>query len=434
MTDENAIQSGLTQSLLPNWDTDHGSFNFGDLLILIFDGILLLYTGWRSFDLLSGTVPNGWEIMAFIGLLALDFGAVIWSYIWIFNSTTDWQDRIAMIFFVVDMTGVALTSITDSLLYGDNEGVVFTMLEPIAMLLIPIIIFGNVIAGIVYHFASDETRIRRSTRRMKANARREEQRQTDEELQLAYAQQSLLRRQAELPRKVALANLKIAQDQIEKGAMQILLGTGDVERGSGQQGHHLTSFPSVDVSNLAAKGNGAESVTDMEKALAELQVAGADGASLPIDTTLLPAGGGIGAGSGNGAKPDGASVPPFYDVPTYHPELSFDAAPKTEAYAVYFRTNSPNNVVSIKTDGTGFKVAHPIEGLRFITPSPIKKEIVWEIKDKLTPRGFGKGDPAQGYRVNQQGEPDRFLEIADWSVVALQPDDNINPTEAGAES
>ncbi len=231
----NTTGAGLTESLLPDWNTDHGSFNFGDLLILLFDGILLMYTGWRSFDLLSGTVPTGWEIMAFIGLLALDIGAVLWSYIWIFNSSTDWQDRIAMIFFVVDMSGVALTSITDSLLYGDKDGVIFTMLEPVAMIIIPIIIFSNVIAGIVYHFTSDNTRARRNQRKMEGKAKREAQRQQDEELQLHYAQQSLLRRQAELPRKIALANLKIAQDQLEKRAMQTLFGNGDVARGTGTQ-------------------------------------------------------------------------------------------------------------------------------------------------------------------------------------------------------
>ena len=196
--DEQTTSGGLTESLLPNWNTDHGSFNFGDLLILLFDGILLMYTGWRSFDLLSGTVPTGWEIMAFIGLLALDIGAVLWSYIWIFNSSTDWQDRIAMIFFVIDMSGVALTSITDSLMYGDEEGVILAMLEPITMIIIPIIIIANVIAGIVYHLTSDDTRSRRNQRKMEGRANREKQRQQDEELQLHYAQQSLLRRQAEL--------------------------------------------------------------------------------------------------------------------------------------------------------------------------------------------------------------------------------------------
>ena len=271
--------AGLTQSLLPDWNTDHGGFNFGDLLILLFDGILLIYTGWRSFDLLSGTVPSGWEVMAFIGLLALDIGAVIWSYIWIFNSTTKWQDRIAMIFFVIDMSGVALTSITDSLLYGDSDGVMLAMLEPMTMVIIPIIIIANVVAGIVYHFTSAETRARRTQRQLEARARDEEQRQNDEELQLHYAQQSLLRRQAELPRKIALANLKIAQDQLEKEAMQALFGNGDVERAMGGdigvQAQTAAPSASANLANIQAQ----------LKALQSLGVQMPATAGVPISTS-----------------------------------------------------------------------------------------------------------------------------------------------------
>lgn len=106
-------------------------------------------------------------------------------------------------------------------------------------------------------------------------------------------------------------------------------------------------------------------------------------------------------------------------------------AAATEAYTVYFRTNSPYKVVSIKTDGTDFKVAHPIEDLRFVTANPLAREIVWEIKDKLTPRGYGKGKLPQGYRVSEGNEPDRFLEITDWEVVSLQPGGRLNPSVAG---
>ncbi len=320
----NTTGAGLTQSLLPDWNTDHGGFNFGDLLILLFDGILLIYTGWRSFDLLSGTVPAGWEVMAFIGLLALDIGAVIWSYIWIFNSTTKWQDRIAMIFFVIDMSGVALTSITDSLMYGDEEGVMLAMLEPMTMVIIPVIIIANVIAGIVYHFTSAETRARRTQRQLEAKARDEEQRQNDEELQLHYAQQSLLRRQAELPRKIALANLKIAQDQLERDAMQALFGNGDVERAMG--------------GNIGTQPQASTNLADIQAQLKALQSLGVQmpatanaGTSTPVnDEAENHLGGKLNPANwnlfgNNGADPSG-STPPVDSVkkdkappPNYHP-------------------------------------------------------------------------------------------------------------------
>ena len=375
--DEQTTSGGLTESLLPNWNTDHGSFNFGDLLILLFDGILLMYTGWRSFDLLSGTVPTGWEIMAFIGLLALDIGAVLWSYIWIFNSSTDWQDRIAMIFFVIDMSGVALTSITDSLMYGDEEGVILAMLEPITMIIIPIIIIANVIAGIVYHLTSDDTRSRRNQRKMEGRANREKQRQQDEELQLHYAQQSLLRRQAELPRKVALAKLKIAQDQLEKDAMQALFGNGDVERAMG--GSLGTSHPSADTS-----------LADAQEALQALGIAD--------DGTL-------------------------------------EDAIAEKAYPIYMKTNCPFSFVKIKTDGTGFKVVTHETGLQFLHRNPLSQKARYIVENELTPK-ISKPDQngyqiPQGYRTlsylghmndeNFTGE--EFLRIPDWNApVAIKQD------------
>jgi hypothetical protein len=380
--------AGLTQSLLPDWNTDHGGFNFGDLLILLFDGILLIYTGWRSFDLLSGTVPAGWEVMAFIGLLALDIGAVIWSYIWIFNSTTPWQDRIAMIFFVIDMSGVALTSITDSLLYGDEESVMLAMIEPITMVVIPLIIISNVIAGIVYHFTSAETRARRTKRQLEAKAQDESQRQQDEELQLHYAQQSLLRRQAELPRKIALANLKIAQDQLEKDAMQALFGNGDVERGMG--GNIGVNSPSANTG-----------LADTQAQLLALQ-------SMGVNTS----------------------------------ETTGDAVADT-AYPVYLKTNCPFSFAKIKTDGTGFEVVTHVVGLQFLHANPLSQKVRYIVENELTPkipeRDENGNQTPQGHRTlayfsninNKDFTGEKFLRIPDWNAPVAYLSD---PPEAGVLS
>jgi len=342
------------------------------LLILLFDGILLIYTGWRSFDLLSGTVPSGWEVMAFIGLLALDIGAVLWSYIWMFNSTTEWQDRIAMIFFVIDMSGVALTSITDSLLYGDEESVMLAMLEPITMVIIPIIIISNVIAGIAYHLTSAETRTRRTQRQLEAKARDEEQRQNDEELQLHYAQQSLLRRQAELPRKIALANLKIAQDQLEKEAMQALFGNGDVERGMG--GNIGSSNTPTDTS-----------LTDIRAHLDSLRSMGEK------------------ALKGKGATVD-------------------------KAHPVYIKTNCPFSHVKVKPDGMDFEVVTHKVGLQFLHANPLPQKARYLVENELTPK-IGKRDDngvqtMQGPRTlaywshlnDKDFNGEEFLRIPDWNA------------------
>lgn len=194
------------------------------------------------------------------------------------------------------------------------------------MVIIPVIIIANVIAGIVYHFTSAETRARRTQRQLEAKARDEEQRQNDEELQLHYAQQSLLRRQAELPRKIALANLKIAQDQLERDAMQALFGNGDVERAMG--------------GNIGIQPQETTNLADIQAQLKALQSLGVQmpatananaGTSTPVnDEAENHLGGKLNPANwnlfgNNGADPSG-STPPADSVkkdkappPHYHP-------------------------------------------------------------------------------------------------------------------
>jgi uncharacterized membrane protein len=160
----------------------------------------------------------------------LDIGAIIWTYLWMKNASNKWQNNIAMTLFWLDMAGVALTSITDTLLYGDSDGVIFGLLEPVMMLVIPLIIILNVVAGIVYHQVSDHTKHERKERALKAKARREAQAQREEEMKLNFAQEKLLRRRKDLDRKVLLAQLKVEMDRVERQAMEALNGGAKVER------------------------------------------------------------------------------------------------------------------------------------------------------------------------------------------------------------
>src|SRR5512137_1952966 len=108
--------------------TDHGGMTLGDVIVLILDAVLLIYTGWRSYDFLTTSVPAGYELLALVGLWGLDIGALAWSLVWIFGSSTKYQDWTSMFFFVFDLLGVILTSITDSLMYGKTDSVLSDML------------------------------------------------------------------------------------------------------------------------------------------------------------------------------------------------------------------------------------------------------------------------------------------------------------------
>ena len=249
----------LTDDLLSSdWNEEKSSLEFSDIVLYIFDAVLLIYTGWRSYDLISDTIPTGWEVMGFAGLLALDIGAVMWTYLWMKNASNKWQNNIATTFFWLDMVGVALTSITDTLLYGDSNGVIFALLKPVMMLVIPMLIISNVVAGIVYHQVSDHTKYERKERALKAKARREVQAQREEQMKLDFAQEKLLRRKKDLRRKVLLAELKVEMDRVEKSTMEALNGTAKVEREA------FVEEDEVSISRLQALKN---EMKDMRKGL-----------------------------------------------------------------------------------------------------------------------------------------------------------------------
>ena len=130
--------------------TDHGKFNSADLLIVVLDLILLGYTCYRSFRFLQNTFAGNdttgeYTVAAIIALVGLDIAAVAWSLVWMFGSTTKWQDIVSLLMFVVSIIGMVLTSMTDTL---SGEGTVPVALQYSAYYGVPAIILLNVAAGI----------------------------------------------------------------------------------------------------------------------------------------------------------------------------------------------------------------------------------------------------------------------------------------------
>ncbi len=212
-------QTSLTDELTGNSSTvqtDHGGLEFGDLIVLLLDLVLLIYTGWRSYDFLSTTVPNGYQMLALVGLWGLDIGAVAWSLVWVFGSTEKYQDWTSLGFFVIDLVGVVMTSLTDSLMYGAKGGTMTNSLTGIAVVVIPLVVVGNVIAGFIYHMTSPATRARREARKEAAQHKRNMDQVSKMERELLHAESYLLAKQDTLEKASILAEIKIAQDAIEK--------------------------------------------------------------------------------------------------------------------------------------------------------------------------------------------------------------------------
>ena len=197
-------------------ETDHGGLTLGDVIVLILDIVLLVYTGWRSYDFLSTSVPAGYEMLALVALWGLDIGAVAWSLVWIFGSATKYQDWTSMFFFVFDLVGVILTSLTDSLMYGRTDSALSGMLSGIAIVVVPLIVVANAVAGFIYHMTSPQTKMRRAKRRADNEHFEKMQEIGKLERDLQYAESYILARQEVLDKSVALAQIKMLQDQTER--------------------------------------------------------------------------------------------------------------------------------------------------------------------------------------------------------------------------
>lgn len=216
MSETNGTNNMIDTLLGRDINTDHGGLSLGDVIVLVLDIVLLIYTGWRSYDFLTTSVPEGFELLALVGLWGLDIGAVAWSLVWIFGSSTKYQDWVAMFFFVFDLLGVILTSLADSLMYGQADGALSKMIGGIAVVAVPLIVVANAVAGFIYHMTSPQTKQRRATRRAENEYHEKMAEIAKLERDLQYAESFILARQDVLDKSVALAQIKMLQDQVER--------------------------------------------------------------------------------------------------------------------------------------------------------------------------------------------------------------------------
>jgi hypothetical protein len=256
--------------------TDHGGLTFTDLAVLLLDAVLFIYTAWRSYHFLSSSVPDDMQIMAMIGLWGLDVGMIIWSLVWIFGSTEKYQDWIAMSFFLIDMTGVVLTSLTDSLMFSNPNNAMTEMLQGIAAPAIPLIVVANVVAGFIYHMTAPSTRARRDARRAEADYRRKMEEIAKEQRDLAYAESLLMAKQESLDKATILAEIRVTQAALEQATRAKL--------------HDLVGIHNT-AKNTAKAEDGGKNIA-LEQRLQDLKASLAKaGKDAPLNTHLLQAGG-----------------------------------------------------------------------------------------------------------------------------------------------
>src|SRR5512146_1460787 len=84
-------------------------------IIRIYSVVLLGYTGWRTFDFISGQLPKNdisfWLSIAF--LFCTEAGLVLWHETHLHHTTTENQDRITFALTWVDFVGSLAAGIAD---------------------------------------------------------------------------------------------------------------------------------------------------------------------------------------------------------------------------------------------------------------------------------------------------------------------------------
>jgi len=229
----------VNESLAPQPEIDSGP-KLDSIVIYLLGGVLLIYTGWRSFDLLSKSVPDEWKIIAFVGLFGLDFGLIGWALAYAKGATTGAQKMLARSFIVIDALGVLISGLTDSLMYNSGGDAVYQTLEPIVMFLVPIIIMGNAFATLAYKLA-DEKVIEDRKKRDREHERRQRIAQQNAMIQkqkddLEYATTWNLYRQRMIGLQENLAKVKVALDAREQANRQILSSGKHVDKAAQEMG------------------------------------------------------------------------------------------------------------------------------------------------------------------------------------------------------
>lgn len=198
---------------------------------------LLIYTGYRSLDILMSTMPSDNMIMAVPGLLGLDVGVLVWSYLYEKKAEGN-QATLAALLTVADLVGVFLCLIADSIMHSNQAADYADFIGVVAIWLVSIVIFLNVVGGILYPMLSPSAeRIRK-----------------EKEMNAAY---ELKRKEAE--HELALAQIELANARTRSDARSLVMQATDtlyVQHPGANRRHEEQRQPAVMAMAKDAPGRG----------------------------------------------------------------------------------------------------------------------------------------------------------------------------------
>jgi len=131
----------------------------GSILVLIVAGALMFYSASRTMHLLSTTLPAGQEILGVIALAAFDLGLVAWLIVFLKGAEGGLQRGIALLMVLIDLAGVVVGFLGDTLLTAGETGLLAQMSEGDKQTIVMLtagVIAANIAGTIFYHLASPD--------------------------------------------------------------------------------------------------------------------------------------------------------------------------------------------------------------------------------------------------------------------------------------
>ncbi len=138
---------------------DAVSKKLGSILVLIVAGALMLYSASRTFHLLSLTLPAGQEVLGVIALAAFDLGLVAWTIVFLRGAEGGLQRGLALLLVLIDLCGVVVGFLGDTLLSAGQSGLLDKMGEgdkQTIIMLTAMVIAVNIAGAVFYHLASPD--------------------------------------------------------------------------------------------------------------------------------------------------------------------------------------------------------------------------------------------------------------------------------------
>ena len=141
-----------------------------NILFYLYEGLLLAYTGWRTFDFMTTQLPAGdgtTQILALAFLGSTELGLILWHWINRKHTTTHMQEQVASTMQWIDflasmLAGVADMIIRQTMLDGYN---IPATLAYILIYGLPAIMALNVGAGLVYKENDADEMLERAKKR-----------------------------------------------------------------------------------------------------------------------------------------------------------------------------------------------------------------------------------------------------------------------------